>query len=105
MRLSWPDGMTTPCCVSTVAAFGVTPTRALPSKTVIFSVEHYGGSAWRWTCIITYKYSKQEKEWLLHKDGAENLYIYEPEKVERNIKTTKVFGKVKFEAFDIYKEE
>ncbi|MDD3878157.1 MAG: hypothetical protein PHT69_16175 [Bacteroidales bacterium] len=73
-------------------------------KNGYFSVEHYGGSAWRWTRIITYKYSKEENAWFLHKDGSEEFYINEPEKVISNIKTSKDFGKVKFEDFDINME-
>ena len=73
-------------------------------KNGYFSVEHYGGSAWRWSRIITYKYSKQDNEWFLHKDGSENFHTSDPEKIESTIKTKKDFGKVEFEDFDIYQE-
>ncbi len=81
------------------------PFMGIKIKNGYFSVEHYGGSAWRWTRIITYKYSKQDNEWFLHKDGSESFHASDPEKVESKIRTTKDFGKVKFEDFDIYKEE
>ena len=81
------------------------PFMGITIKNGYFSVEHYGGSAWRWTRIITYKYSKQDNEWFLHKDGSESFNASEPEKVESNIRTTKDFGKIKFEEFDIYKED
>jgi hypothetical protein len=81
------------------------PFMGITIKNGYFSVEHYGGSAWRWTRIVTYKYSKQDNEWFLHKDGSESYHTSEPEKVESNIRTTKDFGKVKFEEFDIYKED
>lgn len=74
-------------------------------KNGYFSVEHYGGSAWRWTRVITYKYSKVENNWFLHKDGSENFHATEPEKVEKIIKTTKDFGKVLFKDFDIYADD
>ena len=74
-------------------------------KNGYFSVEHYGGSSWRWTRIITYKYSKQDKEWFLHKDGSESFHASEPQKVETKIKTTKDFGQIKFEEFDIYDDK
>lgn len=74
-------------------------------KNGYFSVEHYGGSAWRWTRIITYKYSKEENNWFLHKDGGESFNAGDPEKVEKTVRTTKDFGKVLFKDFDIYKEE
>lgn len=72
-------------------------------KNGYFSVEHYGGSSWRWSRIITYKYSKKDNEWFLHKDGGESFHASEPEVTESNIRTTKDFGQVKFENFDIYK--
>jgi hypothetical protein len=74
-------------------------------KNGYFSVEHYGGSAWRWTRIITYKYSKEENNWFLYKDGGESFNAGDPEKVEKTVRTTKDFGKVLFKDFDIYKEE
>lgn len=81
------------------------PFMGITIKNGYFSVEHYGGSARRWTRIITYKYSKQDNEWFLYKDGSESFHASEPEKVESKIKTTKDFGRVKFEDFNIYNEE
>ena len=74
-------------------------------KNGYFSVEHYGGSAWRWTRVITYKYSKEDNNWFLHKDGSESFHVNEPELVEKTIETTKDFGKVLFKDFDIYAED
>jgi hypothetical protein len=81
------------------------PFMGITIKNGYFSVEHYGGSAWRWTRIITYKFSKQDNEWFLHNDGSESFHASEPEKIENKIRTTKDFGKIKFEEFDIYKED
>lgn len=81
------------------------PYMGITIKDGYFSVEHYGGSAWRWTRIITYKYSKKDNQWYLHKDGSESFHATDPEKVESKVRTTKDFGKVKFEEFDIYKDE
>lgn len=81
------------------------PYMGITIKNGYFSVEHYGGSAWRWTRIITYKYSKVDKDWLLHKDGSEGFHIGEPDTIWRSVETSKDFGKVKFEDFDIYNEK
>jgi hypothetical protein len=81
------------------------PYQALSIKDGYFSVEHYGGSNWRWTRVITYKYNQQEKDWFLHKDGSERFRADESENVKTKIRTSKDFGKLRFEAFDIYKEE
>lgn len=80
------------------------PYNGLAIKDGYFSIQHYGGSAWRWTRIITYKYDQKSKEWYLHKDGSESFHASDPENVTEAIKTTKDFGQVKFEAFDIYKD-
>ncbi len=81
------------------------PFQGITIKKGYFSVEHCGGSAWRWTRIITYKYSKAENYWFLYKDGSDNFHTSEPEKVECKIRTTKNFGKIPFDKFDIYKNE
>lgn len=68
-----------------------------------FSIEHYGGSTWRWTRIITFKYNKTKDDWFLHKDSSESFRVDDTEKVQTNIKTTKDFGVVRFNEFDIYR--
>ena len=70
-----------------------------------FSVEHYGGSGWRWTRTITFKYSPDDSRWYLHKDGGDNFHAAEPEKVTTKVRTVNDFGKVPFDKFDIYKED
>jgi len=69
-------------------------------KNGYFTVEHYGGSSWRWTRLITFKYSKREGKWYLHKDGGVSFHASEPNKVEEKVKTVKDFGKVPFEQFE-----
>ncbi len=74
-------------------------------KNGYFSIEHYGGSIWRTARTITFKYSKIEQNWFLHKDGIESFHATdENEKKTTEIKTKKDFGIVPFEKFDIYKE-
>jgi hypothetical protein len=70
-----------------------------------FSVEHYGGSSWRWTRTITFKYVPTEKDWYLHKDGGDSFHASEPEQVTTKVRTTKDFGKVPFSSFDVYREQ
>lgn len=76
------------------------------SKMVIkgnyFSIEHFGGSGHKWTQIVTYKYDEKAKEWYLHKFGGENI---DPSGAsEETVRTSKDFGKIKFEEVHIYKE-
>ncbi|PST82689.1 hypothetical protein C7T94_08510 [Pedobacter yulinensis] len=70
-----------------------------------FSVEHYGGSGWRWTRIITFKYAPAEKNWYLFKDGGESFHATSPEQVKTKVRTAKDFGKITFGKFNIYKED
>lgn len=79
------------------------PFNSITIKNGYFSFEHYGGSSWRWTHIITFKYDKTDNEWYLHKVGGDSYHSSEPEKVETKVKSTKDFGKIKFEKFDIFK--
>jgi len=81
------------------------PYTGITIKNGYFSVEHYGGSGWRWTRIITFKYSAADKNWLLHKDGGERFHAITHEEVKTPVLTVKDFGKVPFEKFDIYKDK
>lgn len=81
------------------------PYEGVTIKDGYFSVEHYGGSAWRWTQTITYKYSKEDKNWYLHRDGGQSFHVNDPNKREFYGKTKKDFGVIKFKDFDIYKED
>lgn len=81
------------------------PFQSIAVKNGYFSIEHYGGSSWRWTSVITYKYNKQKGEWFLHKVGSESYSIFDPDKVETEIKTVNDFGVIKFEDYNIYTED
>lgn len=81
------------------------PFTGISVKNGYFSVEHYGGSGWRWTRIVTFKYSPADKTWLLHKDGGERYHAISQEEAKTEVKTVKDFGKVPFEKFNIYKEK
>ncbi|TRX36952.1 hypothetical protein FNW52_06855 [Flavobacterium sp. ZT3R18] len=74
-------------------------------KNGYFTIEHYGGSAWRWTRNITFKYDAKENYWFLHKIISESFHAPDSENVATTMETKKDFGKVPFEKFDIYKED
>jgi hypothetical protein len=76
------------------------PFTGISIKNGYFSLEHYGGSGWRWTRIITFKYAEQDKNWYLHKDGGDNYHASDPDKVETKVLTKKDFGTVKFEDYN-----
>lgn len=67
-----------------------------------FTIEHYGGSSWRWTRDLTFQYSKKDSAWFLYKDTRESFHSSDPDNGTTLTKTVKDFGIVRFEAFDIY---
>jgi hypothetical protein len=71
-------------------------------KNGYFTVEHYGGSAWRWTRFVTFKYSTNDSNWRLHRDGGDFFHLTDPENKTSDMKTTKDFGIIPFEEFDIF---
>lgn len=81
------------------------PYMRLVIKGGYFSVELAGGSSWRWTRTVTFKYASGEHNWFLYKDGHSSFHASEPGKVETKLYTAKDFGKVSFEQFDVYKEQ
>lgn len=80
------------------------PFMDLVIKRGYFTVEHYGGSAQRWTRLVTFKYDPAARTWLLHRDGHEHFYALDPEHGTTKGTTTKDFGRVPLAKFDIYKE-
>jgi hypothetical protein len=75
------------------------PYSGLAIKNGYFSVEHYGGSAWRWTHIVTFKHDAGKQGWFLHKVGGESFHTSEPENTEEHVKGTKDFGVVAFKDY------
>ncbi len=78
------------------------PYQGIVIKNGYFSLEHWGGSRWKWTQINTFKYDGEKKGWYLHKKGGESYDSFEPEKVEETVSTVKDFGII---AFDDYTDE
>ena len=77
------------------------PFAGIVIKNGYFSVEHYGGSSWRWTRIITFRYNAADKRWYLHKDGGESFHVSDPDKVTEKVRTVKDFGRVPFEKYEL----
>lgn len=76
------------------------PYDGLAIKNGYFSVEHYGGSSWRWTKIITFKYSESQKTWLLHRDAGNSYNVFEPDKEEpETVSNQEHYGKMKFSEY------
>jgi hypothetical protein len=76
------------------------PYQGITIKKGFFSVEHYGGSAWRWTHITTFKYAPTDKQWYLHREGGDSFHATDPDKAETHIETVKDFGRIAFPDYD-----
>lgn len=80
------------------------PFQKITVKEGQFSIEHFGGSSWRWARTSTFKYMDDKKDWYLIEDALVNSHASEPDNIEATIKSIKDFGEVRFEEFDIYKD-
>ena len=66
-----------------------------------FSVEHYGGSSWRWKYSYKFNYSRINKTWQLVKVEEINYHTSNPEKMKTKIYTPpRHFGKIDVANFD-----
>ncbi len=65
-------------------------------KDNFFSVEHYGGSNWRWTRIMTFKYQSKTKNYLLHRDAGESYHMSDLDKTTQNVNRRQDFDKLPF---------
>lgn len=61
-----------------------------------FTVNHYGGSAWRWSADYKFNYSRIDKTWQLVRIEKSNFHASDQEKtMKREVKTPpKDFGKI-----------
>jgi len=72
------------------------PYAGITIKSGFFSIEHYGGSSWRWTRIITFKYDVKLKQFVLHRDAGESFHTSDPNKITTNVYHKEDFGKLLF---------
>jgi hypothetical protein len=66
-----------------------------------FSVEHYGGSNWRWKYSYKFNYSRLDKTWQLVRVEELSYHTSDPNKVETKIYTPpRHFSKIGIADFD-----
>ena len=77
------------------------PFEGVIAKTNTFSVEHYGGSSWRWKYSYKFNYSRIDKTWQLVRVEEINYHTSNPNKATTKIYTPpKHFGKIDIADFD-----
>ena len=91
-------------CKDCGGAFG-DPYQGITIKNGYFSIEHYGGSSWRWTRIITFKFNAITKQFILHRDAGVSFHTADVDKTTDVILNKNDFGKLPFSKFsnDKYK--
>ena len=86
-------------CYACGGAFG-DPYTGITVKDNYFSIEHYGGSSWRWTRIITFKYDKKLNDYILHKDTGESFSVEDLNKREFQTYNKNLWNKVEFKNYN-----
>jgi hypothetical protein len=77
------------------------PYAGITVKKNYFSIEHFGGSNWRWTRVITFKYDKKLKKYILHKDAGESFSVFDLKKVEYQSNNKESWDKIEFENYKV----
>jgi hypothetical protein len=77
------------------------PYAGITAKKNYFSIEHFGGSNWRWTRVITFKYDKKLKKYILHKDAGESWHVFDLKKVEYQPYNKESWDKIEFENYKV----
>jgi hypothetical protein len=85
-------------CKECGGAFG-DPYQGLTVKNGYFSIEHYGGSSWKWTRIITFKYDTLSKQFKLHRDAGVSFHASDPNKTTTTLTNKQDFGKLSFSRY------
>ncbi len=66
-----------------------------------FTVEHYGGSGWRWSANYTFAWSRRDQSWQLVRVEKESFHASEPDEVEKTVHTPpKDFGLIDVTEFN-----
>lgn len=73
-------------------------------STGTFTISHYGGSNWRWTRNLTFRFDKERKDWLLLQDVSESFSVFDEQDIQVDTRTSKDFGQLSISSFNINEE-
>ena len=66
-----------------------------------FTVQHYGGSSWRWSANYTFGWSRRDQSWQLVRVEMTSFHASDPDSEETTVHTPpKDFGLIDVEEFD-----
>jgi hypothetical protein len=89
-------------CAGCGGVFG-DPYQGISIKNGYFSIEHYGGSGWRWTRIITFKFDTKTNQFVLHRDAGFSWHVSDVNKQTENLFGKEDFSKVLFNNYSYNK--
>ncbi|MBL7761016.1 MAG: hypothetical protein JNK08_10015 [Sediminibacterium sp.] len=72
------------------------PYDGITIKKGFFSIAHYGGSSWRWSRIITFKFNKEKNQFILSRDAGVSYHSSNPNKITTELYNKKDFHRVTF---------
>lgn len=91
-------------CKSCGGVFG-DPYEGISIKKGVFSIEHRGGSRWRWTRIITFKFDKTSNQFMLYRDAGVSYDSSNPDKKpEDQLYNKNDFGRLQFSKYSYEKK-
>jgi hypothetical protein len=89
-------------CFGCGGVFG-DPYQGITIRNGYFSIEHFGGSSWRWTRIITFRYVKKVKGFYLHRDAGQSWQTFDLDKTTENLYNKTDFGRLLFDKYSYHK--
>ena len=75
------------------------PYQRIVIKNGYFSIEHFGGSSWRWTRVITFGFNQKSKSFYLRRDAGLSWHISDPNKTTENLFNKSDFNKLSFNKY------
>lgn len=99
-------------CIDCGGVFG-DPFTGTTIKNGYFSIEHGIAGGQHWEQVITFKYDRSKKNWFLYKNHYVSYKLNQSDDPDAealvldvdNMKTSKEFGIISFEKFNIYNED
>jgi len=64
-----------------------------------FSVEHYGGSSWRWARKAVFRYDARLNDWFLYKTEGISYHTSNPDSTTQTVNTADDFGQISFHTY------
>jgi hypothetical protein len=89
-------------CLNCGGVFG-DPYAGITIKNGYFSIEHYGGSGWRWDRVMTFKFDAKNNRFVLHRDAGYSWHVSDPNKQTQNLFSKEDFDNLPFSRYSYEK--